>query len=153
MTLGVTVTGTMALLSVVENGAVSEAPVYRTQFSALAEASAELDATLDEIGRVLAQLKPNLVVLLLPEQTPHFKQTYAQLAPRVTLEVLFRLAAVRALVPIDLMARPTVRSRLGLPQSGDLASHTQRCFDVGIGPYWNAGRNVAALAALAGEVS
>ena len=40
------------------------------------------------------------------------------------METLFRLAAVRAEIPIELMSRPTVRSKLGLPQKGDLASHT-----------------------------
>jgi hypothetical protein len=138
-------------LTAVEGGDVVAAPVYRIEVASLSEASAELEATLEEIGRALSQLKPEKIVLLLPEQSPRFKHTHAELAPRVTLETLFRLAAVRADIPIDLMARPTVRSALGLPQTGELASHTAERLDTPVGPYWNAGRNIAGLAALAGE--
>lgn len=141
----------MAFLTAVEDGQVVAAPVYRIEVASLSEASAELEATLEEIGRALSQIKPDAVVLLLPEQTPRFKHTYTQLAPRVTLETLFRLAAVRAGIPIDLMPRPTLRSTLGLPQAGDLASHTGERLATHVGPYWNAGRSIAGLAALAGE--
>jgi hypothetical protein len=151
MVLGVTCSNTVALLTAVEYGQVVASPVYRIEVASLSEASAELEATLEEIGRALSQIKPERIVLLLPEQTPRFKYTYTQLAPRVTLETLFRLAAVRAELPIDLMPRPTLRSTLGLPQTGDLASHTTELLDQSVGPYWNAGRNIAGLAALAGE--
>jgi len=130
-----------------------EAPIYRIQPANLSEASAELEATLDEIGRALTQLRPDSIVLLLPEQSPQHKHAYSQIAPRVTMETLLRLAAVRAAVPIELMSRPTLRSRLELPAKGDLASHTALRITEPVGPYWNAGRNVAALAALAGEAA
>ena len=92
-----------------------------------------------------------VVVLLPPEQSPRFKFTYAQLAPRVALETVIRLACVRAKIPVDVIPRPTVRSQLGLPLSGELASHVSVRISEGSGPYWSAGRNIAALAALAGE--
>ena len=74
------------------------------------------------------------------------------IAPRAALETLVRLAAVRAGIPIEVLPRPTVRARLGLPRSGDLGSHVEARIPEPVGRYWNAGRNVAGLAALAGEV-
>jgi hypothetical protein len=130
-----------------------DAPVHRIEVAALSEASVELEATLDEVGRALSQIGPDLIVLVLPEQSPRFKYTYNQIAPRVTLETLIRLAAVRADIPIEVMSRATVRSKLSLPRKGDLASDVPACVARPTGPYWNAGRNVAALAALAGEAN
>lgn len=153
MVLGVACSGSTALLTAVEAGQVLEAPLYRIQPANLSEASAELEATLNEIGRALTQLRPASIVLLLPEQSPKHKHAYSQIAPRVTMETLVRLAAVRDAIPIELMSRPTVRSRLDLPTKGDLASHTALRIAEPVGPYWNVGRNVAALAALAGEAA
>jgi hypothetical protein len=87
-----------------------------------------------------------MVVLLLPEQS-RFKRTYSEIAPRVALETLVRLAAVRAGVDIEVLPRTTVRSRLKLPRSGDLASHVPTKVPVAVGRYWTAGRDIASLAA------
>jgi hypothetical protein len=153
MVLGVTCSTQSALLTGVENGEVVETAVYRIDVGAIHEASAELQSTMDEIGRALAQIRPSLVVLLLPEPSKRFKYTHSQIAPRITLETLIRLATVHADIPIDVMTRKTVRSRLGLDFSGDLASHVAERFPASAPPYWSAGRDVAALAAFAGEFS
>jgi hypothetical protein len=126
------------------------APVERIEVASLDEASAELESTLEEIGRALAQIRPDLVVVLMPEQT-RFQRPYAELAARAALETLVRLAAARAKIPVDVLLRPTVRARLNLPKKGDLASHAEGVV-APAGHYWSAGRDVAALAALAGEV-
>lgn len=151
--LGVTCSGTTALLSLVEDGQVVPSPVERVDVGALHEVSEELEATIEAVARAFGQVKPDLVVLLLPEHSPQFKKTYQEIAPRATLETLVRLAAVRSKIPIEVLARPTVRSLLGLPRSGDLASHVGDRIPESVGRYWNAGRNVAALAALAGEAT
>ena len=145
---GVTCSTGTALLSVVEDGKVVDEPVQRVDVASLLEASAELESTLDELGRAFAQIKPDLVVLLLPEQ---YKGTYHEIAPRAALETLVRLASVRAGIPIDVLPRATVRARLALPKKGKLALHVSERFAVPVGKYWSAGRDVAALAALAGE--
>lgn len=151
MVLGVTCSAQAALLTGIEQRAVTEMPVYRIDVGSIAEASDALPSTLEEIGRTLSQLHPSLVVLLLPEQSNRHKYTHSQLAPRITLETLIRLAAVQAQTPIDVLSRRAVRSRLGLPFSGDLAGHVAAKFPEPSAPYWKAGRDVAALAALAGE--
>lgn len=74
--LGVTCSTGIALFSMVQAGEVIDTPVQRVAVASLHEASAELEATLDEIGRALAQTKPDLVVLLLPEHDPRHKRTH-----------------------------------------------------------------------------
>jgi hypothetical protein len=69
----------------------------------------------------------------------------------VALETLVRVAAVQEGIPIEVLARPTVRSRLGIPRAGELASHVATVVAEPVGRYWTAGRDVAALAALAGD--
>jgi hypothetical protein len=151
MVLGVTCSNRSALFSVVDSGKVIDSPVDRIEVASLHEASEELQATLEEIGRAVAQIRPQRVVLLLPEQS-RFKVTYGQVAPRVALETLVRLACVRAGIPVEVLPRASVRSRLGLPRSGDLSSHVPGTI-ARSGPYWGQGRDVAALAALSGEVA
>jgi hypothetical protein len=146
--LGVTCTPNTAYLSLAADGAIVNAPVQRVEVAAQYEASAELLSTLNEIKRALAQLQPDVVVLLKPEQGGR-KQGYAEVAPRVALETLVRIAAVQTDIGIEVLPRPTVRARLGLAKSGDLASHVGEVVAEATGHYWGAGRNVAALAALA----
>lgn len=148
--LGVSCSTSVAFLSLVNEGEITDAHVQRIEVGSLLEASEELEATLGELHRAFVQLRPELVVVLLPEQSPSNKRTYAEIAPRVALETLVRLAAVRTGVPVDLLSRPTVRARLQLPRKGDLASYTSEVISTPVGKYWAAGRNVAALAALAG---
>jgi hypothetical protein len=85
----------------------------------------------------------------MPEQSRH-KQTYQEIAPRVALETLARIAAVEEKIAIEVLPRPTVRSRLGISRADDLASHVGKTIAQPVGRYWTAGRDVAALAALAG---
>ena len=95
-----------------------ETPVPSIDVAAQYEASKEILATLDEIRRVLNELRPDRVIVLKPE--PNTRMTYDQLAPRVALETLFRLAAVQENVEVEVIARSTVRSRIGLAKSGSL---------------------------------
>lgn len=64
-----------------------------------------------------------------------------------------RLASVRAGIPIDVLSRQTVRTRLSLPKGGELAGYVPDRIAAPVGKYWSAGRDVAALAALAGEAA
>jgi hypothetical protein len=147
--VGVTCTPRIAYLTLAIDGAIAEAPVERVEVAAHCESSEELLSTLDEIKRALGQLRPDLVVLLMPEQGRH-KRTYQEIAPRVALETLVRIAAVQENIAIEVLPRPTVRARLGVPRAGDLASHVGKAIVEPVGRYWTAGRDVAGLAALAG---
>jgi hypothetical protein len=146
--LGVTCTGTSVFFAVSNAGEVLSGPPERVDVASLYDASTELEATLTEVGRVIAQVRPDLVTVLMPE---YYKASYAEIAPRAALETLVRLAAVRADVPVEMIARQTVRARLKLPVDGKLSTHVAMRIAQPAGKYWTAGRDVAALAALAGE--
>jgi hypothetical protein len=120
--VGVTCTPHVAYITLAIDGAIAEAPVERVEVAAQNESSEELLSTLDEIKRALGQLRPDVVALLMPEQSRH-KRTYQEIAPRVALETLVRIAAVQERIAIEVLPRPTVRSRLGIPRAGDLPSH------------------------------
>ena len=82
------------------------------------EETERLQAMHDDVGRMLAEVRPNRVQILMPEQT--YKDSYARIAPRVTLETLVRLACVRAGIPVEMLHRASARSRLGVPRRGKL---------------------------------
>jgi hypothetical protein len=146
--LGVTCSPKTAFLALADDREIIDAAVARVDVAAQYEASEEMLSTLDEIRRALEQLRPDRVVVLKPELNQ--RATYDQIAPRIALETLIRLAAVQAKVEIEVMARPTVRSRLGLSKSGSLASRVAEALPAPVGKYWREGRDIAALAALAG---
>ncbi|HEX5851631.1 MAG TPA: hypothetical protein VFY36_00935 [Solirubrobacteraceae bacterium] len=116
--------------------------------AAVLEETERLQAMQSDIDRTLLEVRPNLVRILMPEQT--YKDSYSRIAPRVALETLMQLACVRAGIPVEMLHRNTARSRLNLSRKGKLedlmASVTEP-----VGKYWNAGRSLAAAAALAEE--
>jgi hypothetical protein len=60
-----------------------------------------------------------------------------------------RLACAEAEVPVEMLHKVSVRSRLGMSRKGSLESHLPAVVGEPVGKYWNAGRNLAAVAALA----
>jgi hypothetical protein len=108
--VGVTCSAKTALLAAVENGGVIPIDVQKIDVGYQYEASREFVATQREVERGIAQVQPDLVVLLKPELMVRW--TYDAVAPRVALETLVRLAAVAGDIPIDVLSRPTVRLAL-----------------------------------------
>jgi len=148
--VGVICTPRLAYLTLAIDGAIADTPVERVEVcgSVRVLGGAPVDARRDQARARAASARR--IVLLMPEQGRH-KRTYQELAPRVALETLVRVAAVQEGIPIEVLARPTVRSRLGIPRAGELASHVATVVTEPVGRYWTAGRDVAALAALAGD--
>lgn len=135
------------LLAVARDGALLPKAPEKLTAAALLEETERLQAMLEDLGRVLAQVKPDVVRILLPEQT--YKDSYNRIAPRVTLETLARLAAFNAGLPTEMLKRATARARLGMPKSGSFDSHLPEALGDPVGRYWTAGRNLAAAAAMA----
>src|SRR4051812_50131366 len=92
---------------------------------------------LDDIGRVLAEVKPDAVRILMPEQT--YDDSYARIAPRATLETLVRLGAHRAGVPVEMLHRNSARARLGLPRGGKFDGHLPAAIGGAGGEEWGGG--------------
>jgi hypothetical protein len=97
--------------------------------------------TLGEWGRVLAEIAPDAVALLLPETDRRAQKVHASWAPRCETETLVGLAAGLARTPHDRIARATVRSRLSLDKL-DVAAKAEPPH----GKYW-AHRALALFAA------
>jgi hypothetical protein len=146
--LGVACSKEEAFLALALDGALIADIHEKLVTARVLEETERLQAMQDDVGRVLAEVRPDRVQILLPEQT--YKDSYARIAPRVTIETLVRLACVRAEIPVETLHRASARSRLGLPRSGKLEDHIGSVTEP-VGKYWNAGRNLAAAAALAKE--
>ena len=100
------------MLAVAEAGELVDDPHQRLQAPALLEATERLRAVKDDLGRVLAEVKPDQVRLLMPEQT--YKASYGQIAPRAALETVVRLSCADASVPVEMLHRNSARARLGM---------------------------------------
>lgn len=150
--VGFSCTPRQAYVALAANGSIEKSSIERLDVAAQHEASEELLATRDDVRRIVRELSVNKFVLLMPEEQPRRKPSYQELLPRIALETVIRIAAVEDDVAVELMPRPTVRARLGLPRSGSLNSHVDAAIESPVGRYWNEGRCLAALAALAGGV-
>jgi hypothetical protein len=144
--LGVSCSPAAAFLALLVDGAAQERP--DRLLWPVVEGSERLAVSEDEITDLLSEFGVERVAVLLPERDPRHKWVYETAATRASMETLFRLAAVRAKISIEVLNRETVRSRLKL--AGKLELHVDRLVDP-VGRYWRQGRAEAALAALASE--
>lgn len=135
--------------AVADDGAILAGMTERLQPPAGLEAGNGLLEFVDSVIRVLRETKPDLVTILLPDQ---WRAVYQQHLPRATLETLVRFSAAQEGVPVQVLARPTLRARLDLPRKGRLDEHIGAAGPP-VGKYWTTGRGVAALAALAEEAA
>jgi hypothetical protein len=135
------------------DGSVRADAVELVPAPALGESSEQLLAVLAELKRVYGEVQAEKIVLLKPEGGRMGKRTHSEHVPRIALETLVRLAAVETDRPIELLARPTLRSRLKLPTDGKLVMHVSSRIPEKVGSNWSEERQLAALAALAGEVA
>jgi len=113
------------------------------------ESGQQLAALLDDCERVLRKLKPARVVVLDPETNNQL--TFAKSRGRVTGEVIMSIAAAQLDIHCSYMSRKALRSQLGLPASGKLSSHAALVVAVPLSPNWRDKRDLASLAALAGQ--
>lgn len=146
--LGVTCSTGEVNLVVVVDGEVIDGLPERLRPAQGIELGERLLEFIDDVARVLAQVKPDRIALLLPESQQRGTTSYQRVAPRVTLETLLRVAAAREGYPLSLVARATVRAALSLPRKGTLDDHLEAA-GPSVGHYWRDGRGLAALAALA----
>lgn len=149
--LGVNCTTDCAYLVVSDGGDLRDDAVEMIAAPAVGESSDQLVAVLGELKRALAEVAADKVVLLKPESGRMTKRTHSEHVPRITLETLVRLAAAETGRQIELLARPTLRSRLKLPPDGKLVVHVGSRIPGKVGSNWSEERQLAALAALAGE--
>jgi hypothetical protein len=146
--LGVVCSKDTIFLAVAERGMVVADRHERLDAAKVLEETERLQAMQDDVARMLVEVGPTQVRVLMPE--PTYKDSYTRIAPRSALETVVRLACVRAEIPVEMLDRRSARSRLGVARKGKLEAHVPEVTEP-VGKYWNAGRNLAAAAALAGE--
>ena len=142
-TIGIECKKQEVYLAVAMDGKLLEQEPQRLQVSAIHDQTARLRSFLDDVGRVLAEVKPDAVHILQPETI--YEATYAEFAPKAALETLIRLACLDAGVEVELVHRASVRSGLG--GKGKLDDLIAAKITP-VGKYWNAGRKYAAAVAL-----
>jgi hypothetical protein len=147
-TIGINCTSQYAFVAVVVAGRVAEHQPERLELPAL-EMSERLKVFVEDTARELKAIGGTAVSVLKAERAPGVPIKHSTVYARATLETLVRLAAVEARVPVELTDRRTVRSRLKIPFKGKLEDHLDAMFPTHVGQYWNAGRGLAAMAALA----
>lgn len=147
--LGVNATSTHIFLATIENGAVIPGLPERLDIPNGVSLNSDLLAMRDEIRRRITQIAPDAMAVLFGEIVR--KATHPAWTPRVAAETLVRIVAAEGDIPSEILTRPKVRSLLGLPSKGKLESHVISVLPTTVGSHWSAGRNLAALAALALE--
>jgi hypothetical protein len=151
--LGINCDPHAAFLAVVEGNVVVAGLPERLKPPEGMELGDRLLEFIDEVRRSVGEIGPSRIGLLQPESGGQFQPTYGSIAARATIETLVRVAAAKERIPVDLVARATVRSRLKLPKTGKLDSHLEAGVGGAVGKYWTTGRGLAALVARAVEVN
>ena len=146
--LGVECKKQTVYLAISEDGVLFDEGTQRLQVPAIHEETARLRGFLADFDRLLAEERPDAVRIMQPEAT--YEAKYSEFAPKATLETLIRLACDKAGIPVEVLQRPTARTRTGLPQKGNLGDLIGKNIQP-VGKYWSAGRMYAAVAALAEE--
>jgi hypothetical protein len=144
--LGVNCTPKVAFLFVAAERTLEDREPRRLQLPAM-ETAKQMQAFVNDTRQALRELKANKVAVMRPEYGQQ-RPAVSALYERAVLETLIRVAAVAADAEPILLARATVRSKFPAA-GGTLEQHAAKL----LGgepppPYWNAGRNLAALAAL-----
>jgi hypothetical protein len=117
------------MLAVAEGGKLVEDPHERVRAAALLEATERLRAVQDDLRRVLAEVAPDQVRILMPEQT--YKGSYGQIAPRAALETVVRLSCAEGGVPVETalrLLRPPDAQAGCLLQARGAGQSTRGCF-------------------------
>lgn len=147
--IGVNCTSQLAYLAVVRDGALIEADPERLELPGLEE-SEGMAVFIEDVAREILAIKPAALAILRAEQPPPgMRPNHSHIYDRAVLETLIHLAGVGAGVPVHMMSKHTVRSRLNLPREGKLDQYLDEVFPQPMGHYWKGGRGLAAMAALA----
>lgn len=147
--LGITSTNKDLYLAVADGGAILAGMPERLTIPNGMALGGDLVALRDEMRRRLREVSVDFVAVLAAEssrQAPH-----ASWAPRMAAETIVRIAAADSGIASEVISRQKVRSLLGLPVKGKLDDHASTVVPEAVGAYWLAGRNIAALVALAIE--
>ncbi len=144
--MGVSGTPKALFFAVAEGGEILDVEPQRVEIPDGLRRSDSLRALADDLHRRLAQAAPAAVAVLLPQG---YDGGQKATTARVGAETVLRLTAHDMGIDVDLLSRPTARTRLGLGPSGSLDDRLKKFLPTPVGRYWAQGRRLAAFAALA----
>jgi hypothetical protein len=145
-TFGVNVSADVAYLAVAEDERIVGLEPYSIKLPGGIEEARRLTVFQEEVSRLLESMSISKVYVLEPET--QFTASYRAFVSRITLETLILTAASGR--SGRRLSRAKCRSLLNLPRSGSLTSHVSDITPQ-VGKAWKNKRDLAALAALAGE--
>jgi hypothetical protein len=146
--LGVNAVSGKLWLCLVDDHGVTETEPFLLELRDGPQAGYAIAAFRNESVHALTALRPDRVVLLDMEPGGQIPKV-ADVRARFTAEALLASCALDAGVACVRLARPTLRTRLGLPRKGGLADHVSSIFDTPVGKHWRRKRDLAALTAQA----
>jgi hypothetical protein len=146
--LGVACSKDTIYLAVAEDGKLVADPADKLDAAKVLEETERLKAMVSDVTQMLLEVRADRVRVLMPE--PTYTDSYAHIAPRAALETVVRLACTGSGIQVEMLDRRVARARLGFERKGKFESHIPEVTEP-VGKYWNAGRSLAAAAALAGE--
>lgn len=149
ITLGVNATTDQAFLAVVDGETVVDIEPASLRLAQGLSPGQQLLALRDESARLIRAASVQRVRILNAEPS-RFSTSYASLIPRLTLESVIAFAAAELGIDCDRRTRASLRSSFDLPREGTLASHVGSVLNFA-GKSWTNKRDLAALAALAGN--
>lgn len=149
ITLGVNATTDQAFLAVVDGETVVDIEPASLRLAQGLSPGQQLRALRDESARLIRAASVQRVRILNAEPS-RFSTSYASLIPRLTLESVIAFAAAELGIDCDRRTRASLRSSFDLPREGTLASHVGSVLNFA-GKSWTNKRDLAALAALAGN--
>jgi hypothetical protein len=147
--LGTNCTTTCAYFALMENGEIQPEP-SRLELPA-GEESQRLAGLFQDAQALLRGQQVTQVALLLPGRGGVHQPGYFVVAPRIQIETVIRLAAVALEVSVLVLDRATVRTRLACGRTGGLEEYLEQVFPKPVGKFWNTGRGLAAMAAMASD--
>lgn len=147
-TLGVNGTNDRAYLAVARDGEVIDTQPYSVSLATGMPDGEQLITLRDEIVRLLEVHRIDRVRILDAES--NYQSSYSALTGRLTIETVIALAASEKEIDCLRLTRRRVRSILEIEIKGKLSVEAARSYPI-VGGSWTGKRDLAALAAIAGN--
>lgn len=144
--LGAHVASGVMYLACAEDGEIVELDHYDLTLTQGLEHGRALQAAVEDGKRLISRAGADQVVVLEPE--PSGRATYGGLVDRIAVESCVAIATSQLGVTFHRLNRARLRSLLGLPRAGMLASYAAQV-TVKVSPHWTNARDLASMTAIA----
>jgi hypothetical protein len=144
--LGINCSGSTAYFATVGDGIVLDDELERLTLAPSLPRHQGIRELVDALRAHLRRLSPQTIGLFAANYQP---RSYAQAAGRASIEAYIDVAAAQENLPVDHLHLPTIKRIVGHGSQGSAEDVALTICPTATGRYWAAGRNVAALVAMA----